>query len=967
MKKLSLILLFMSTVFCALLAQEQLSNFDYQVPTSEFEHVGIEQINGTNYLIESNNKSLRVTQLDSVPQVLYTVMDYMQAGQIHGRNGELNTRSGYEVDSIYLYELFTNKIRKRNLITSEIEDVFEFENGELTNVTSFEVLDSMIYFEKWDEYNRYFYNTSSGQYSELDILYTQTQRHGHIYFAGHLIYDLISLDARDSLVTPMFQNELISYTSFGSHLTDKTGIIFGNETETHFFHPDTTFQLSCPFYETDEREIYVMESHSTYVGLYDDQHEVTMKILDKSDCSVLSTSIFETDQHADHIKIFDIPSLGDQYLFFVIDYKTYREAHFFLFDKLSGEVHEISTPDIREIEEFTFYRWQDELYFIGLDSYEPHGYYHLYALHLPSQSMETLQGFPSFSIPKRMGPGMQDSTFLIGIAEENTVIFNFKNKEESNLIFQTADTRNFGIANLRYLGDSEENIAFLYDSTVYLVDQNLPPNEKIIEITKVDGVSDFIKIDETYNGLIEKDNTIYRLSIDLHSHHVTMDEVDEYYPIDVSSTHAGEYIFGQFSLSEKKYFDISSNQFLDIPLTNEILSMQVSKDVVLFTHGCDAGFCLTQFHKDNWKTINTNFATNPHIYAKGDGQFILVEEQGINNHQLTVLNRDGLIADQIEVQGEPFKYNQAGIEKGALSALMFYDDEHHSLDIYMHRYNDIHHYSIPFEGSEHYKLQWTKTNNTLLVKSNDTNAPGLYLCALGQELVKIETESFDYSYEDLLFADENMGTLRILTAQNFWGTNFTQYKLNTGEIEVFETDLSLNYAPEYLHTALTYKEGSFLLSFVISLSPDEIAQDEFYELNLDNNTLVMHEDINQNQQTSNPHLFLESSHYSYFVARSPSDNSYQFYSIKKDDLTSTQEIESGNPPIGIFPNPGRNMITLQKDAEALIFYDAVGRLVYKVQLDGKWEGIDISMLENGIYLVQVVQADSVSTVQFVKF
>lgn len=72
----------------------------------------------------------------------------------------------------------------------------------------------------------------------------------------------------------------------------------------------------------------------------------------------------------------------------------------------------------------------------------------------------------------------------------------------------------------------------------------------------------------------------------------------------------------------------------------------------------------------------------------------------------------------------------------------------------------------------------------------------------------------------------------------------------------------------------------------------------------------------------------------------------------------------------IYPNPAKDMLHLESEAElsSALVYDATGRLVKKLELRGLFNSVlDISPLNNGIYLLKVESVDEVTSVsRFIK-
>jgi hypothetical protein len=80
------------------------------------------------------------------------------------------------------------------------------------------------------------------------------------------------------------------------------------------------------------------------------------------------------------------------------------------------------------------------------------------------------------------------------------------------------------------------------------------------------------------------------------------------------------------------------------------------------------------------------------------------------------------------------------------------------------------------------------------------------------------------------------------------------------------------------------------------------------------------------------------------------------------------ESEGEDQGVSLFPNPASSVlnVALTEGAQQLEIYSMTGQVVFRKEVAGKMESIDVSALENGIYVVKVADAKGVSTQRFVK-
>ncbi|MBO6117746.1 MAG: T9SS type A sorting domain-containing protein, partial [Bacteroidales bacterium] len=81
--------------------------------------------------------------------------------------------------------------------------------------------------------------------------------------------------------------------------------------------------------------------------------------------------------------------------------------------------------------------------------------------------------------------------------------------------------------------------------------------------------------------------------------------------------------------------------------------------------------------------------------------------------------------------------------------------------------------------------------------------------------------------------------------------------------------------------------------------------------------------------------------------------------IVEDCGESGIEDVNGNASINIYPNPAKDVITLDiehltlNNADAVVIFNTAGQVVYKSNIQNQISQIDVSSLKNGVYYIKV--------------
>ncbi len=107
----------------------------------------------------------------------------------------------------------------------------------------------------------------------------------------------------------------------------------------------------------------------------------------------------------------------------------------------------------------------------------------------------------------------------------------------------------------------------------------------------------------------------------------------------------------------------------------------------------------------------------------------------------------------------------------------------------------------------------------------------------------------------------------------------------------------------------------------------------------------------------------------------PGNDSYYYYDVLKNKLTSSPDLSTKNPlnqkELKVFPNPAKNELNISfskagiDNAEALI-YSITGRLMISQLILGSKSSVNIKQLNTGTYILNVVHQDKVYVEKIIK-
>lgn len=969
MKKSSLLLGLLIGLSSIILGQTQISFFNNQVPALELNRNGLVNIDGEDYLIEADDYNFRVSSIKDSIRLLYEVSDYPFDQNIHHVGGSLNTRSGFIIEGEFLYELFYGLIRKRNILTSEIVAEYPCPFIDLNYQSKVEVIDGIIYMQVNRLRDLAFYNTITEEYILLPYDPKLTCRSGSNYYTKSSVNGIIEYNAKDNLTNFLFQSE--ENTIFGNNCTinGQKGVIFGGSDQTRFLNADTTFLLSCTFDSNIAPELNIHESDDHYIALYNDVDASTIKIINKDDCTDYSVETVELGAYEQNIRILEPEILNGNFLIIEINDDDDIPATVFLLDKTELSLTQVDDGKIGYISDSKFYRSGDEVYFAGHDDHQIYTQWNLYSINLLTKEFKLNLEEHSYELPILFGPSETDSTLLIPRNGNNrTDVFKFFNSANSSLISRTANTRNAGITSIEFLAFDEKRLAFKFNKGIYYADNNNSSTDKITKITEGDNSSKFVIKDDKIKGLINNNGNTFRISTDLITHQLTTGNLQDFVPLDKKTIAFSNFVFAESLLSDKKYFDLQSSDFVEIPITGDIESMHRSNNHMIFLSSCASGYCLTSFKDGIFSELEKNFQNEPQIFSKGNGEFMAFENITADNNRLSIIKSDGSLGDEINVIGVLRFNDYESIETGPLSALMFYNSGTENLEIIMHRYDKFHRHTVPFIHGLVAPILWYKAGNSIIIQSDDNNEPGIYLATLGKETKKLELNDVGDNNYSLQFASYENEILSFYVHSYLNGLEIVHYDIESESLQFTSDNTNqLVFDPYFQNPIFRISPTEHYVTFTNSYESENFEYSELYIFDASTPSLDAQPDLNQNSQSSNPHRFIDSPSYLYFIARSPLDNSYQLFSKQKAGITAVKNSIKSPTKVKVHPNPSADAISIDSNADIVHFKNVKGQIVKDIRKHDKNQRIDISNLKSGIYFLEIRYGNEVSTSSFIKY
>lgn len=960
-------LLLFLVISCGLNAQTQLSFIDNQVPISKLRANGIVNVNGSEYLIETDQYNLRVSELknDSL-QLLYSVSDFPFNDQLSSGHGKLNTRSGFLTDDVFLYEIFKNQIRKRNILTSEIVDSYFLPESVNWFFIDIDVIGEIIHIQLNESTEFVTLNTATHEITFLPFSSSGTIRLGQNYYTFTAGGGVSQYNSIDKTTISNFEDEASPYFGSNSTLNNQRGLIFGGSQQTRFISEDTTFLLDCIFNSPFVDNVNIHETEDHYIAFYNDLNKTTIRIIRKDDCSIHSTKVVDFNTNAQNINIYDSPVLNNEYLLFKIEDNSDHPDSIYIFDREDLGISTIPIENVQKIYTHSFYRSGDELYFIGEDKTAFLPIDKLYSINLETKEFQTrIEGY-EYDEPISFSSSETDSTFLIldryfEPGPLNMLKFysgsHFKEIENGHI------TRNIGIIPNQYLAVDNDKLAFHLKDELYVADNSIANPNKTYKIgLAADEISKLLIENNKLHGLINKNDSSFYFTYNLNSEELSLDPLAENIPLDGDSYVMSNYIFGDFSIKNKVYFDLESKSIKPIQIADAIDTMYRSQDAILFVSNCDDRYCLTRFDDGEYIDLPTTYAEEPKIFSKQNGAFMIMNTLSEDQYRITILDKDGSLGDQIEVSGTLIPTNQETLENGPLSALMFYNIATEDLEVIMHRDDDFQSFTVPYIYALWDNIIWYKAENSLIIKSYDIYDPGIYVLTLNKEAKRLDINDPNYSVYDLHIATSNNGICTIVAGSFVHGVEIIEYNIETEMLNRKNVEYS-----DYLNSASTLN-SIFRLSTSIHLVTftSYIGNSEPYILDTKNLTLTQLTDLNSINQFSNPHQFIESPTHLYFTARSPQDNSYQLFSMHKEDITSVNNQKKYSSILHVYPNPATDMISIDLAADHMNIINNLGQVVQQLGPTAVNQSIDISNLLQGLYFIEAVNDNKKTTSTFIK-
>jgi len=954
----------------SIFGQKQLSFIDNQVPTVKYLGAGLVNIDSTEYLIELNPWSLRVSTVKDSVEILYEVSDFPLDDELSYWYGRMNTRSGYVVDGIYFYEIFRKQIRKRNLLTSEIVDVYSFPNYESESFRNMEIVGNLIHFETGEDCFISYFNTTTNEYKSLSITSKSAFRDGNYYYYKEKDWGIIEYNAQDGIKDTLFETEHSAFFGTNSKLNGQNGLVFGGFYNARFLNRDTSFLLGCEFLDPIEFDFNVHETEEYYIAILNNCNRITIQVKNKVDCFNYLSESFELECGSNQsIEVFDSPVFNKDYILFANNHNSWFDySELFLFDKNELKISQFANNTILYINEDSFYKSGNEIYFIGQEAIFDHSEMTLFSIDLNTKQLKTQQEALPYVNPLSFGSSENDSTLFIGRNSQSIPsIYKFYNGSNVNKFYTATDTKNEGLNPIRYLAIDEEKIVFKFNNGIYLADNNSNDIDKATKIFDAKYISDLVINNGGLKGLMGYSIDSYILNYEINNDLLTTTPLEEYMALDASSLSLSNVIFGKFSILKKLYWDIETETFIPIPISDNIISIHKSNENILILNECSENYCLTSYKNGQFKDITKTYQNKPEVFSKKNGQFLILESISEHDKELSIINIDGSIGGQIIIHGTKVTNDQNGIENGPLAAMMFFNSEATNLEIILHRYNDFHSFIIPFSVTEWTRISWHKAGNSIVVKSNAYNEKCIYVCTIGKDLKKLDLNNTGSQNHNLLFASYQEGAISLIVDSSFDNTEFVNYYIESDSLSITQSNYNdLVYHTYFNSSKFQISPNKFFVTFNHNSIINTWENNEPYLFDTENLTLQSLPDLNKINLPSNPHRFIESSTHLYFIARSPQDNSYQLFSIQKEEITSVHSPNNYKSKVKITPNPSSNFISIGIDADELKCYDSKGIEVMTINRYSANQKIDISDLNIGVYFLITNANNKMSTNKFIK-
>jgi len=903
---------------------------------------------------------MRVSKVTDSIEVLYTdtYPEEMHLRPVHGR---LTNRSGFLVQDIYLYELFEEVIRKRNLLTGQILSTYQFTPSPSTYYEDFSVSGPIIHFYSYPD-ELYTYNMETEKFIDLPFSKNKTYRYENTYYSIYNGKGINVYDAVDEMSTKIFENEHFLIGGANNSIGNQNGLIATGILHSRFINEDTTFLLSCDL-NLNYNALQVYDTQNGYLTILQEPEHFTINLIDSSDCSTITSSNLDYFHESLRIRVYPIPDDEDLLLLqYYIGADGYPE--FVLFDKTTSEFD--SLPNIvGGYYPTSFYKKDNLLYFLGHNGEWEYPDYFIFSLDLNTKEFIRHPASSILGRPLTFGSSYIDSTLFLVENNGTLNLYKFKNTEDIIFLDSVVDFRNAGIVvPITYLADKNDEIVFRHRNDIYYYSSSTPTTLAF----DMDNISQVVIQENYFEGLMKYVDSTYHFKYYFDNHTLEKNLLDQSLNLDINALSAFNHIFGAFSLTDKTYFNLQTSTFDDIPIDENILSFKKSKDHLLFLSQCADKYCLTSFIDGDFSEFQFSFKSKPEIYSKGNNEFLMVEKIDSLQHQLVAINKEGKYVDKMTIHGENLTSDQGGIEKGHLGGLIFYNNNKESLSVILQRHSKFHHYEIPFRNSPDFHLELDKAGNNLILKSEDEDEAGIYLCALGKDPVNL-----GYSEHTLLMAIDNANTIALIVDKTVY--DYEMLLVDTASQMVVETkDLSSQESIDFYykfkdrHNKFQISEEEYLITFS---GHDWLStmffNTEFFTFNSSSYELFNGPNINNNLfQSSDPHDFKEGDGHLFFVAKSPLDNSYQLFHVAHNFTTTIDENIPNHASIDVFPNPAKDFISLSESYDYVRIFNNFGvlkRLIEDYQRENK---IEISNLPSGIYYVELFGNNTRTRGQFIK-